>query len=189
MGAGQDQRRSPCRPRPLVIQALSGLETELAEQRIDLTGQSRSHDCGCRWRDSTMRATAGQLAGNTHLHLMKLEQAAGRSLFARSAAGRRTGHRVPVVSRTGRRRPRIHQQQVFATRSGAAVARARALWPRPGASPQLRLARRRLRSHPAVGYPLHHSAGEHRPGHHEARRRRAAAASRHRRGPLRSAAR
>ena len=59
---------------PLVIRALAGLETELAQQRIDLTGQSRASLRVPLTRFFRARA-AGQLAGNTHLHLMKLSKA------------------------------------------------------------------------------------------------------------------
>ena len=59
---------------PLTIHALAGLETELGEKRIDLTGQSQATvqvalDRFCDARRSDY------LAGNTHLHLMKLSRA------------------------------------------------------------------------------------------------------------------
>jgi hypothetical protein len=59
---------------PVTIQAISGLETELAEQRIDLTGKTEA-----KLRIQLVRFTRtraqGYVAGNTHLHLMKLSKA------------------------------------------------------------------------------------------------------------------
>ncbi|MEX0676834.1 MAG: hypothetical protein WD063_07135, partial [Pirellulales bacterium] len=58
---------------PLVIAALSGLETELAERRVDLTGKQTAELRIPLPRFARARA-AGYVAGNTHLHLMKLSR-------------------------------------------------------------------------------------------------------------------
>ncbi len=58
---------------PLVIKALAGLETELADQRLDLTGRKQaSHTVELRRFAQARRD--GYIAGNTHLHLMKLSK-------------------------------------------------------------------------------------------------------------------
>ena len=58
---------------PLRFTALAGLETEIADQRIDLAGRSEA-----RLRIPLVRfhhaREKGHLAGNTHLHLMKLSK-------------------------------------------------------------------------------------------------------------------
>lgn len=58
---------------PLVIQALSGLETDLAECRVDLTGKTQSELRIPLARFARARSD-GYVAGNTHLHLMKLSK-------------------------------------------------------------------------------------------------------------------
>jgi hypothetical protein len=58
---------------PLVIKAASGLETELAVKRMDLTGKTQAAIEIPLVRFYQARA-AGYLAGNTHLHLMKLSK-------------------------------------------------------------------------------------------------------------------
>ncbi|MCH8924100.1 MAG: CehA/McbA family metallohydrolase, partial [Planctomycetes bacterium] len=58
---------------PLVIAALSGLETDLAERRIDLTGK-RKAELRIPLARFTRARAAGYVAGNTHLHLMKLSR-------------------------------------------------------------------------------------------------------------------
>ncbi len=59
---------------PLRVRAIAGLETELAAKSIDLTGRSKA-----RLRIPLARfykaRPRGYLAGNTHLHLMKLSKA------------------------------------------------------------------------------------------------------------------
>jgi len=57
----------------LEIRALSGLETELSSQRIDLKGQSQSALTIPLARFYRARER-GHVAGNTHLHLMKLSK-------------------------------------------------------------------------------------------------------------------
>lgn len=59
---------------PLVIQALAGLETDLAEQTIDLAGRKQATVRIPLARFARARAD-GYVAGNTHLHLMKLSKA------------------------------------------------------------------------------------------------------------------
>jgi len=59
---------------PLVVQALAGLETELATRKIDLTGKSAASLRIPLERFYRARSN-GYLAGNTHLHLMKLSKA------------------------------------------------------------------------------------------------------------------
>ncbi|HEY1600176.1 MAG TPA: CehA/McbA family metallohydrolase [Pirellulales bacterium] len=58
---------------PLVFTALAGLETELAQERVDLTGRTEA-----KLRIPLERFfnahKDGLLAGNTHLHLMKLSK-------------------------------------------------------------------------------------------------------------------
>ncbi len=58
---------------PIVIHALAGLETERATQKIDLTGKSEASLAIPLVRFYLAREK-GQLAGNTHLHLMKLSK-------------------------------------------------------------------------------------------------------------------
>jgi len=55
------------------LNAFSGLETERAHQHLDLTGKTEAslEICLVRFARQTER---GQLAGNTHLHLMKLSR-------------------------------------------------------------------------------------------------------------------
>ena len=85
----------------------------LATQSVDLTGQT----------EATLRvplvrfyqARPRRLPGRQHAPAPEeAAQAAGRPLFARSAAGRRARHRVRVVPGAGRGRPGVHQQQVHA---------------------------------------------------------------------------
>ncbi len=59
---------------PLTVQALSGLETELATQVVDLTGKSTATLTIPLERFYRARQQS-YLAGNTHLHLMKLSKA------------------------------------------------------------------------------------------------------------------
>jgi hypothetical protein len=58
---------------PLEIRALSGLETELGQQRVDLTGKKRDALRVPIARFYRARDRGG-VAGNTHLHLMKLSK-------------------------------------------------------------------------------------------------------------------
>ena len=58
---------------PLVIKALAGLETELADERLDLTGRKQASHTVKLARFAHARRD-GQVAGNTHLHLMKLSK-------------------------------------------------------------------------------------------------------------------
>ncbi|MBX9787604.1 MAG: CehA/McbA family metallohydrolase [Pirellulales bacterium] len=58
---------------PLVIKALAGLETELADERLDLTGRKQASHTVKLTRFARARRD-GQVAGNTHLHLMKLSK-------------------------------------------------------------------------------------------------------------------
>ena len=58
---------------PLVIRAVSGLETDLAEQRIDLTGK-RNTELRIPLLRFARARSSGYVAGNTHLHLMKLSR-------------------------------------------------------------------------------------------------------------------
>jgi hypothetical protein len=58
---------------PLTIAALSGLETDLAQQSIDLTGKRTAELRIPLARFAHARAE-GYVAGNTHLHLMKLSR-------------------------------------------------------------------------------------------------------------------
>jgi hypothetical protein len=58
---------------PLTIAARSGLETDLAEQPIDLTGKRKAALRISLARFAHARAK-GYVAGNTHLHLMKLNR-------------------------------------------------------------------------------------------------------------------
>ncbi|MBI2823264.1 MAG: CehA/McbA family metallohydrolase [Planctomycetia bacterium] len=58
---------------PLVVKAVAGLETELAESRIDLTGKAQATLSVPLVRFHEARAS-GYIAGNTHLHLMKLSR-------------------------------------------------------------------------------------------------------------------
>lgn len=57
----------------LVVQAVSGLETELAEHRLDLAGKQQAELRVPLDRFAQARAS-GYVAGNTHLHLMKLSR-------------------------------------------------------------------------------------------------------------------
>ncbi len=58
---------------PISIHALAGLESDLAEQQVDLTGKPHAElSIGLR-RFKNMRAT-GHVAGNTHLHLKQLSK-------------------------------------------------------------------------------------------------------------------
>jgi hypothetical protein len=59
---------------PLEVHALAGLETELAEQSLDLTGKRAAELRVPLARFAKARA-GGYVAGNTHLHLMKLSKA------------------------------------------------------------------------------------------------------------------
>lgn len=58
---------------PLTIQAIAGLETDLAERQIDLTDRRTAELTIPLARFADARA-AGYVAGNTHLHLMKLSR-------------------------------------------------------------------------------------------------------------------
>jgi hypothetical protein len=58
---------------PLVIRALSGLESDLAERRVDLSGKSNAELRLPLARFAQARAS-GYVAGNTHLHLMKFSR-------------------------------------------------------------------------------------------------------------------
>jgi hypothetical protein len=58
---------------PLTFKALSGLETELAVKRVDLTGKTQATLAIPLTRFYEARRK-GYLAGNTHLHLMKLSK-------------------------------------------------------------------------------------------------------------------
>jgi hypothetical protein len=55
------------------IQALAGLETDLAEQRLDLTDK-KDADIAIRLKRFANARASGLVAGNTHLHLMKLSK-------------------------------------------------------------------------------------------------------------------
>lgn len=59
---------------PLTLAAISGLETEQAERALDLTGKAEARVEIPLQRFADLRAR-GLVAGNTHLHLMKLSQA------------------------------------------------------------------------------------------------------------------
>ena len=58
---------------PLVIKALAGLETDLAEERLNLTGRKQASHTVKLTRFAHARRD-GYVAGNTHLHLMKLSK-------------------------------------------------------------------------------------------------------------------
>jgi hypothetical protein len=58
---------------PLVIQALSGLESDLFEHRVDLAGKREAESQIPLVRFARARSS-GFVAGNTHLHLMKLSK-------------------------------------------------------------------------------------------------------------------
>jgi hypothetical protein len=58
---------------PLVVRAISGLETDQAEQSVDLTGKRQAELKVPLARFAHAR-TSGYVAGNTHLHLMKLSK-------------------------------------------------------------------------------------------------------------------
>ena len=58
---------------PLTVHAISGLETETATEQIDLTGQRRA-ELSLRLPRFYRARPRGYLAGNTHLHLMKLSK-------------------------------------------------------------------------------------------------------------------
>jgi hypothetical protein len=58
---------------PLTIKALAGLETELATQPLDLTKNVRAK-AAIRLNRFYEARRGGRLAGNTHLHLMKLSK-------------------------------------------------------------------------------------------------------------------
>jgi hypothetical protein len=65
---------------PLVVQVVAGLETELAERRIDLSGQSEAEVRIPLVRFGNTSAR-GFRAGNTHLHLRKLSKAQADRYF------------------------------------------------------------------------------------------------------------
>jgi hypothetical protein len=58
----------------LSLQALSGLETDLAEQNLNLTGMQHA-ELTIRLKRFRSARELGQVAGNTHLHLKKLSKA------------------------------------------------------------------------------------------------------------------
>ena len=165
----------------LRVKALSGLETDLAEERVDLTGKTQATLEVPLVRFYRARER-GYLAGNTHLHLMKLsKQQADRYLQQVPLAD---GLDVVFLSYLERAGADLDYTSNKYTRREArtVVARASANGARARASPQFWLARRGLWPHLAVGHSVYHSASEHRPGHYRRGGRRAAAASRDRRG-------
>jgi len=62
---------APVPQMPLVVSALSGLETERGTRSIDLTGKDAA-ELTIRMKRFSQVAKSGWRAGNTHLHLMKL---------------------------------------------------------------------------------------------------------------------
>ena len=57
----------------ITVRALAGLETELAEAKLDLTGKSKA-ELKLPLKHFHRARESGYVAGNTHLHLMKLSK-------------------------------------------------------------------------------------------------------------------